>query len=291
MVETDLRLVVLVVVGTRLITAFVDTVGRVVLATIHAAGHVLCHPVPLSEGQRTRRTGRTGPVVLRCTETGETELMVLIDTFGDIGKIAVSGEACSLDITVTPGAATEDRDRPTVLHETGADGEGHFVITVVTHGVTEESAFLGVDTTGHDVDRTTDRGSGQFGCTHATLGLNDGGDVAEALPVGPIDGSAFHIVHRHTVDHRRYIGVIKTTHPDLGVTPTATLTVGMYTRGVLQYFRKLLTCQTLLDLEGSHLTDSHRRLLHTRHLTGNGDVFQGYRFGFHGDNAVVRHAG
>ena len=111
-VETDLRLVVLVVVRTRLLAAFVASVGRVVLAAVHAGGHVLRHAVPFRQRQRARRARRTGPVPLRSTETGEGELVVLVDSFGDIGEIAVSLESRSLDISVTPRAASHDGNRP-----------------------------------------------------------------------------------------------------------------------------------------------------------------------------------
>ena len=215
MVQADLRFVVLVVVRTRLLAVFTDTVGRVVLTAIHAARHILCHAVPLGQGQRTRTTCRTGPVPLRSTETGQTQLMVVVDTLGDVREIAVALKTGTLDVTVAPGAATHYRDCPAVFHQTGRNGEQHFVITVVPHRVTDTSAFLGVYTAGHDVDRTAHRRSRQLACTHTALRLHHTRHVAQTLPVGPIHGSAFHVVHRHTVDHRSYVRVVETTHPDL----------------------------------------------------------------------------
>ena len=286
MVEADLRLVVLVVVRTGLLAVFTNTVGRVVLTFVHTARHVLRYTVPLSEGQRAVRSGRTCPVPLRCTEARQTQLVVLVDTLGDIREIAVTFKSRSLDITVTPGTATHDGDSPTFDHA-GRNGEGHFIIAVITHGIAQESAFLGVNTFGHDVDRTADRRSGELGCTHTALGLHDGGDVSQTLPVGPIDRTAFHVVHRHTVDHRCYVRVVETTHPDLRVTPTATLAVSVYTRRVLEHLRELLSGDTLFDLQRRHLAYCHRRLLRTSHLTGDRDVLQGDSLRIHADDTHV----
>ena len=274
-VQTYLGLVVFVVVGARLFAAFVASVGRVVLPAVHAGRHVLRHAVPFRQRQRARRARRTGPVPLRSTEAGEGELVVVVDALGDISEIAVSTKACTLYVSVTPSAATHDGECPAVLHQSRRDGEQHFVVAVITHGVRDRTAFLGVYASCDDIDRTAHRRSGQFGSTHAALGLHDRSDVSQSLPVGPIDGAALHVIHRHAVDHGSDVGVVESSHPDLRVTPSAALSVGMHTRCALQHLRKLLTCQPLLDLQRGDLADRHRRLLRARHLARDRHVLQG----------------
>ena len=250
MVEADLRLVVFVEVRTRLFATAVDAIGGVKTTIIHAAGHVFLHVVPLSEGERARRTRRTGPVLLRSTEAGERELMIGVDALSDIGEIAVTAEASTLNVTIAPRLAGHQRYSPAILHETGAHAHRDLVVTIIAHRIADVAATLGIDAAGNDIDRTTYRGSRKLRSTHTALSLHHRSNVREALPVRPIYGTAFHIVHRYTIDHGSHVGVVKTAHPNLGVAPTATLSVSVYTRGVLEHFGELRRTEALFNLEG-----------------------------------------
>ena len=290
MVEADLRFMVLVVVRTLLFAVRSKTVRGVVTAAVHTLRHVLSDFVPPLQGESSVGAARTGPVPLRCTEGGQTQLMVLVDSFGDIGEIGIAFKSRSLDISVTPGAGSHDGDRPPFDH-TGGNGESHFVIPVVAEGIRERTAFLGVNAAGDDIDGTAYRGSGQLGRTHTALRLHHRGHVAQSLPVAPIDRTALHVIHRHTVDHRGYVRVIETAHPDLRVAPAATLSVGVHTRRVLEHLGELLSCQTLLDLNSRHLTHCYRGNLRASHLTGDGHVLQSYRFRLHANDTQVTFLG
>ena len=224
---------------------------------------------------------------LRRAKARETQLVLVVDTLGHIEEIAVSAVTRALDITITPGLRTEHRDSPAALAQTRAHRESHLVAVVISERVHQRSAFLGIDTFGDDVNRTADGRRRQFGSTHTALGLHHTCHVRQTLPVGPIDRTAFHVVHRHTVDHRSYVRVVKTAHPDLRVTPTATLAVGMHTRSVLENLRKLLTAKTLIDIERRHLTHRYRRLLVTGDLTRDRDVLQRHRLGIHHDDSKI----
>ena len=102
-VQRNMRLVVAVVVRTFLLAFAVVAVCRVIGAIVTAVGHVFLYVVPFSESQRTRTAGRTLPVPLRSTETGERQLVLVIDTLGYVCEIAVTAVTGSLNVTVTPG--------------------------------------------------------------------------------------------------------------------------------------------------------------------------------------------
>ena len=101
-----MRFVVTVVVRTFLLALTVITVRRVVGAVVTAVRHVFLDVIPLRKGQCTRTARRTLPVPLRSTETGEGQLVFVIDTLGDIDEIAVTAVTRSLYITVTPSLGT-----------------------------------------------------------------------------------------------------------------------------------------------------------------------------------------
>ena len=288
-VQADLRLVVLVVVCTFLLAVVGVTVRRVVATVVHAVGHIFLHVVPLGQGERTARSARALPVTLRSTETCQRELVLLVDALRDVGEIAVSAVTRALDVSVTPYFRAQHRDGPSAGAKTRADGEEQFVRPVVAQRVGDYASALGVDTLGDDVDRTAHGRSAHFAGAHTALGLHHGRHVAQTLPVAPVDRTAFHVVHRHTVDHRGHVRIVETAHPDLRVAPAAALSVGMHARRVLQDLGELGAAQTLLYLQRVDLADCHRRLAHLGHLAHDRHVLQHHRHSFHGDSTHVLH--
>ena len=80
MVQRYMRLVVTVVVRTFLFTLTVIAVRCVIGAVVATVGHVFLCVIPFSQRQSTRTAARTLPVPLWSTETGQTQLMLVVDT-------------------------------------------------------------------------------------------------------------------------------------------------------------------------------------------------------------------
>ena len=156
MVERYLGFVIHIVVSRFAVAVVVITIGGVVATEVHVVVHVLFDLVPFGHGESTIVVGSL-VVSLRSAESGERELVLVVDAFGYVSKIVVACEVGSLHISVAPCATAEHRDCPSVAHESGGDGESDFVVAVVTHSIAYASAFLGVNTFGYDIDGTSDR--------------------------------------------------------------------------------------------------------------------------------------
>ena len=177
MVQRNLRLVVLVVVARFLVAVVVVSVCGIEAAIVHSVLHVFLHGLPFAECECTIAS-RALVVPLRGAEACQRELVMVVDTLGDIREIGVAFKVCALYVAVAPCARAQYRDGPSVLHQARGDRERYLVVAVIAHGVTEESAFLRVNTFGNDVDSTAYGRRTHLAGTHTALGLHHAGYVA-----------------------------------------------------------------------------------------------------------------
>ena len=177
MVQRNLRLVVLVVVARFLVAVVVVSVCRIEAAIVHSVLHVFLHFLPLRQRECTVAS-RALVVPLRGAEACQRELVMVVDTLGDIREIGVAFKVCALYVAVAPCARAQYRDGPSVLHQARGDRERYLVVAVIAHGVTEESAFLRVNTFGNDVDSTAYGRRTHLAGTHTALGLHHAGYIA-----------------------------------------------------------------------------------------------------------------
>ena len=83
-VEAQLRLVVNVIFGRAHLAVAVETVSRVILVVFHSP-HLLCH-LPVGESQRVFAL----EVLLRSSEGSERELVLVVQTLGDVQEVCVA---------------------------------------------------------------------------------------------------------------------------------------------------------------------------------------------------------
>ena len=97
-------------------------------------------------------------VPLRRTERCQRKLVAVADFLRYVCEIIPCLELGSLNVSVTPFAASENTDCPTVLHQSGRHAESYVIESVVTHPVPYGTTLLCIKTLGSDVDGAADRG-------------------------------------------------------------------------------------------------------------------------------------
>ena len=192
-----------------------------------------------------------------------------------------------MHVAIGPAFGSHYGHSPTAFGQTRRYAERYVVETVIAHADRGRTAALCVDGVGHDVDRTTDRRCRDFRCTQTALHLHAACHVGQTSPVRPVDFTAFHVVHRHAVDHDGDIFGRETAQTDLRVAVTAARFGRIGTRRRFQNLGELLRAEFVIDVGSRHGRHGNRRLALHGHRLRNDDILHGDGIRLHVDDAQL----
>ena len=224
-------------------------------------------------------------MLLYGTEACKAERMLLVELLGEASEPGVARVVGAPYVAVAPLARTHQRHAPALVGHTRRNVEGNLIGSIIAHLVRDASASLLIQGLGDDVDGTTHTGCAHLRSSQSALRLHDFGHIADAGPIAPIDGSVLHVVHGHTVHHRRHIRVVETAHVYLRVAPAAALLVGVHARCRLHDFGELLSTQFLFYLLDGHIGQRYGCLAVEGHSARHRYAFQGHFIGFQSQGA------
>ena len=113
---------------------------------------------------------------------------------------------------------------------------------------------------GDDVHRPPDRGDGEVGGAQSPLHLDRRGDIAETVPVRPVDPAALLVVDRDAVDQDRDVALVEAAHVDARVAGAPALLGGVHARGVVEDHRQVPGAELAVHLRLRHVREGHGRL-------------------------------
>ena len=181
-----------------------------------------------------------------------------------------------MDVAIAPNARAQHIECPAIFSATSREIEGELVVTIVTHAVREVTALLSIGRFGHDVHRSTHRGSRHLRSTKTALCLDARGYVGKTSPVRPVNTTPLHVVHRNAIDEHSYVLTLKATHRDFGVTITTTFTRHIYARGRFEHLGEVGSTHFLFDHYRSESGERHRSFACHR-ASGHHSVLERHR--------------
>ena len=186
--------------------------------------------------------------------------MIFTQPLGNIHKIRIPYEIRSLYITISPSSRPQNRHRPAILQQSGGKIKCDLIVTVISHTVWNRTSGYRICRIRHDIDRSPDRRHGHFRRSQSSLHLYKASNISQTRPIRPIDTSPFHLVHRYSVHHHRYILRLESPQINPSVSKRSPLFRGVNTRQRFQYLREFLCWKFLLDLFRRHYRQGYRGL-------------------------------
>src|SRR5690606_16571950 len=139
-------------------------------------------------------------VLLRSPDREQFQAIGLINFEGAADVVAITIGPCALGESVTSLGDKTNRQSEFVFQKAGAQDRGAF-----QEAITANLSLKGATTTvvrgiGDVVHGATDGRSRERRYTQTTLHLNGAGDIAEAVPIRPIEPAVLQIVGGDTID-------------------------------------------------------------------------------------------